>query len=286
MWPTYENRLQGTGRDGMSIGQQYSAQGSICTLSKPDGKQEAGYYFDQNKTVPAFSTYLTFNTIGLSPEQARDTHYDIVFEASDDKGIAEGDFIYDVHSVSAVSLYEAKISSYHGKGGKVTIPKSMTFTTFDERQVEVPVVEMGPAAFANSKGDIRSLNFLENDGLKNLNVNRSSSTNPFYGINRTAMIYLPDNHGHTASNGEVNVVIGTHCDNLLVIEGLDFEPPYARHRTTAPSKPVTMDRAGGPAWPTPCVFLSSQSCRQALTTHATRSLPSTGSAMSTGTRRK
>ena len=226
MWPTYENRLQGTGRDGMSIGQQYSAQGSICTLSKPDGKQEAGYYFDQNKTVPAFSTYLTFNTIGLSPEQARDTHYDIVFEASDDKGIAEGDFIYDVHSVSAVSLYEAKISSYHGKGGKVTIPKSMTFTTFDERQVEVPVVEMGPAAFANSKGDIRSLNFLENDGLKNLNVNRSSSTNPFYGINRTAMIYLPDNHGHTTSNGEVNVVIGTHCDNLLVIEGLDFEPPY------------------------------------------------------------
>ena len=226
MWPTYENRLQGTGRDGMSIGQQYSAQGSICTLNKPDGKQEVGFHFDQNKTVPAFSTYLTFNTIGLSPEQARDTHYDIVFEASDDKGIAEGDFIYDVHSVSAVSLYEAKISSYHGKGGKVTIPKSMTFTTFDERQVEVPVVEMGPAAFANSKGDIRSLNFLENDGLKNLNVNRSSSTNPFYGINRTAMIYLPDNHGHTTSNGEVNVVIGTHCDNLLVIEGLDFEPPY------------------------------------------------------------
>ena len=226
MWPTYENRLQGTGRDGMSIGQQYSAQGSICTLNKPDGKQEAGFHFDQNKTVPAFSTYLTFNTIGLSPEQARDTHYDIVFEASDDKGIAEGDFIYDVHSVSAVSLYEAKISSYHGKGGKVTIPKSMTFTTFDERQVEVPVVEMAPAAFANSKGDILSLNFLENDGMNGLTVNRSSSTNPFYGINPTAMIYLPDNHGHTASNGEVNVVIGTHCDNLLVIEGFDFEPPY------------------------------------------------------------
>lgn len=226
MWPTYENRLQGTGRDGMSIGQQYSAQGSICTLNKPEGKQEAGFHFDQNKTVPAFSTYLTFNTIGLTPEQARDTHYDIVFEASDDKNITDGDYVYDVHSVSAVSLYAAKISSYHGKGGKITIPKSMNFTTFDERQVEVPVVEMGPAAFANSKGDIRSLNFLENDGMNGLTVNRSSSTNPFYGVNRSAMIYLPDNHGHTAVNGEVNVVIGTHCNNLLVIEGLDFEPPH------------------------------------------------------------
>ena len=226
MWPTYENRLQGTGRDGMSIGQQYSAQGSICTLNKPDSKQEAGFHFDQNKTVPAFSTYLTFNTIGLTPEQARDTHYDIVFEASDDKNITDGDYVYDVHSVSAVSLYAAKISSYHGKGGKITIPKSMNFTTFDERQVEVPVVEMGPAAFANSKGDILSLNFLENDGMNGLTVNRSSSTNPFYGVNRSAMIYLPDNHGHTAVNGEVNVVIGTHCNNLLVIEGLDFEPPY------------------------------------------------------------
>lgn len=226
MWPTYENRLQGTGRDGMSIGQQYSAQGSICTLNKPNGKQETGYYFDQNKTVPAFSTYLTFNTIGLTPEQARDTHYDIVFEVSDDKNVTDGDFIYNVHSVSAVNLYSAKIASYQGKGGKVTIPHSMTFTTFDERQVEVPIEEMGPAAFAGSKGDIRSLNFLENDGMKNLNVNRSSSTNPFYGVNRSAMIYLPDNHGHTAANGEVNVVIGTHCDNLLVIEGLDFEPPH------------------------------------------------------------
>ena len=226
MWPTYENRLQGTGRDGMSIGQQNSAQGSICTLSKPEGKQEVGFHFDQNKTVPAFSTYLTFNTIGLTPEQARDTHYDIVFEASDDKNVTDGDYVYDVHSVSAVSLYSAKIASYHGKGGKIAIPKSMTFTTSDEQQVEVPVVEMGPAAFANSKGDIKSLNFLENDGMNGLTVNRSSSTNPFYKLNRATMVYLPDNHGHTAANGEVNVVIGTHCDNLIVTEGRDFEPPY------------------------------------------------------------
>ena len=225
MWPAYENRLEGTGRDGMRIGQQYSAQGSVCTLGRPDGKQEAGYYFDQNKTVQPFSTYLTYNTIGLTPEQARDTHYDIVFEYSDEKDVADGDFTYNVQGYSAVDIYSVKISSYQGQGGKVTIPDSMLFTAFGERQLTLPVEGMAPAVFAKNKNDILSLNFLES-GVKNLTVDRSREDNPFYGLNRSTMIYMPDNHGHAAANGEVNVVIGTHCDNLLVTEDWDFEPPY------------------------------------------------------------
>jgi len=224
MWPLYENRLQGTGRDGMRIGQKGSAQGFILTLQKVSGKSQPLFYYDQNAMLPPYSTYLTYNTTGMTPEQARDTHYDIVYDATDTKDITDGDFTYDVHSVSAINLYAAKLKAYHGEGGVVTIPGTITFTTSDERQLTLPVETMAPAAFADSRGDIRSLNFLES-GLKNLSVNRSRQDNPFFGLDRRTIIYMPDGQGHTTAKDEVNVVIGHGCNELLITEGWDFEPP-------------------------------------------------------------
>lgn len=56
-------------------------------------------------------------------------------------------------------------------------------------------------------------------------VNRAFADNPFYGMSRSTIIYLPA--GHSAADGEVNAVVGDVAQGLKLTDGWDFNPPVA-----------------------------------------------------------
>ena len=78
-WPLYANRLVAVDRNGRWINQRDAAQGNILTLGyAPDG-QTVGFYPEKGKTIEPYKAYLTYNTIGLDPAIAANSHYDIIY---------------------------------------------------------------------------------------------------------------------------------------------------------------------------------------------------------------
>lgn len=75
-WPMYENRLVGTDRNGLPIYQSASAQGSI--LSPATGSANALQFdYDRHSRILPYHAYLTYNTVGMSLEQAQRSYYDV-----------------------------------------------------------------------------------------------------------------------------------------------------------------------------------------------------------------
>lgn len=75
-WPMYQNRLVGTDRNGMPIYQHTSAQGSI--LSPTTGTDNAlRFDYDRRRRIPPYHAYLTYNTVGMSLEQAQRCYYEV-----------------------------------------------------------------------------------------------------------------------------------------------------------------------------------------------------------------
>ena len=61
-WKMYENRLNGVGRDGMSVNQGDSDRGSILTLGY-NSSGTLGFFFYKGSRIPPYRAYLTYNWV-------------------------------------------------------------------------------------------------------------------------------------------------------------------------------------------------------------------------------
>ena len=78
-WPIYENRLVAVDRNGRWINQKDAAQGSIVTLGYSANGKDFGFYPEKSSRLEPYKAYLTYNTVGLDPAIARNSHYDIIY---------------------------------------------------------------------------------------------------------------------------------------------------------------------------------------------------------------
>jgi hypothetical protein len=72
--------------------------------------------------------------------------------------------------------------------------------------------------------NLKLIDFSECESLKSITVNRTAAGNPFYGVSDKTMIYLPSRPGFAAAQGQKNVVIGGVGTELVLTDGMDFDP--------------------------------------------------------------
>ena len=63
----------------------------------------------------------------------------------------------------------------------------------------------------------------ESETATTYTADRHDPESPFYGISQSTIVYLPD--GHTAADGEPNIVINGTANSLILNDDWDFNPP-------------------------------------------------------------
>ncbi len=63
----------------------------------------------------------------------------------------------------------------------------------------------------------------ESDTHTTYTADRHDPDSPFYGLSQSTIVYLPD--GHTAADGEPNIVINGTANSLILNDDWDFNPP-------------------------------------------------------------
>ena len=146
------------------------------------------------------------------------------------------------------------IVSKNGSTLHMVIPDASTYYGDEEGQFEIPtsISALAPGALddtpwlteltASSLTTISAPSFQNCDNLKfidfsacsyldNITVDRTAAGTPFYGVDDKTFIYLPSSSN--AAKGQKNVVIGNTGTELLLTEGMDFDPKVAFSFTTA-----------------------------------------------------
>lgn len=224
-WPVSENRLEGVRRSGMELNQMHSAQGSIHT---PQMNAEGEMYFHHEKEnlIEAYHAYLPYNTVGQDAAVAANAHYDVVSALRSGGEITVDDLTFQVGLLRNNDGSEdalARLLRNGKKEGNVTVP-SYIEATVDGKMKELDVTQIDKNAFRDASP--WSIDLSECSMLEPLVVNRSAKGNPFQFVSDKTIVYLPDDMGHVAAEGEPNVVVGMDCEQLNLTDGYDFVPPY------------------------------------------------------------
>ena len=223
-WPVYENRLEGVRRSGMELNQMHSAQGSIQT---PQMNADGEMYFHHEKEniIEAYHVYLPYNTVGQDAAVAANAHYDVVSALRSGGEVTVDDLTFQVGLLRNNDGSEdalARLLRNGKKEGNVTVPGYIE-ATVDGKMKELDVIQIDKNAFRDASP--WSIDLSECNMLEPLVVNRSANGNPFQYVSDKTIVYLPDDMGHAAADGEPNVVIGMNCEQLNLTDGYDFVPP-------------------------------------------------------------
>lgn len=215
-WPVYGNRLIGVNREGMRVNQGDSEQGSILTLQHPTDKK-IGFYHEKKKTIEPYHCYLTFNTVDMNPELAKQTYYELVDAEGNSIYKTKGDYQYKVVTLAPDSVKYAVLTRYEGNGGYIKVP-----CKYDE---ETPVTGIDKAVFSHTHGTINSIDMTEMSNLEAFYSDRDDWEKPLGGLQNQTIVYT--NVGQTTHT--TNVVVGDECSDLRLYEGVDFYAPYDFH---------------------------------------------------------
>ena len=233
-WKMYQNRLNGSGADGIPIYAEDSAEGGIYSLQ--NHKQYGIPYFDycQDEMFPPYHAYLPYNSIGDDLEMG--VHFLLSQE------INVGDFqMYAIPNSNSSGdglspTYTGVLSDYDGTDHNIVVPASFKASVFDGEPTDILIEGLGPNIFADPENEIWSVDFTQiakplkaydfQKGMmkKEIVVDRHTENNPFYGLDKQAYIYL--NSADDIGSYESNVVIDGRCDYLDLIENRDFMPPF------------------------------------------------------------
>ena len=233
-WPLYENRLVGTDRDGLPLNQSTSAQGSIMTPAYSADGTVVGFYHDRTKQVEPYKAYLPYNTVGMDKDIARNAHYDVIYTWQREQRVAVGDFVFDVYRKQTDQSGKAVLATYTGEGHHVVVPATITAAN-----TQYDVVQVASRAFADKK-----LWTLDMSALKKMEpvvTDRTVKDSPLSAVDSTTIVYLPEGKGKPADN----VVVGSECGKLRLIDGRDFQPLVEFSATSAVlDREFAADRSG------------------------------------------
>ena len=73
--------------------------------------------------------------------------------------------------------------------------------------------------------NLKFIDFSACSYLDNITVDRTAESNAFYGVSDKTFIYLPSSC--SAAQGQKNVVIGNVGTELVLTDGMDFDPRVA-----------------------------------------------------------
>ena len=132
--------------------------------------------------------------------------------------VYDRDFVYEV--IEGDEGFELIASEYKGDGGQVVVPYGVTAKVAGKERY-MHVVDIGSNVFKEKGADILSIDLGGCDYLWGTWVDRGMDGNPFYGVNPTAVIFLPKDKGNKAPN----VVLGDECQRLILKEGAAFQVP-------------------------------------------------------------
>lgn len=221
-WNLYENKLIGTDEHGLKLGQQHSAQGSILSPALNE-QGELCFRYDQNDSIPPFHAYITYNTVSKEGEEATNPHYDVAMAVVDMGMFSEGDYTFSIHHDVIDDYYMATIIQYDGQDRNIVVPQ---YLHHGDMTAEVTQIGARAFAYANSQNKICNIDLSQCYSLEPICVDREDKSNPFYRVNRSTYIYLPDGIGCSAAPEQANVIIGNQCELLLIDWDWDFIPPY------------------------------------------------------------
>ena len=216
-WPMWANQLIGTDRHGMPVYQQHSAQGSILTPQNSGNR--FGFYYDKQSELPPYHAYITYNTVGKDEATARNSHYDVVYDLEiAANAFANGDFTYRIIHQQSKGDYMATLTNYTGQGGCVVVPPTVDWG----QQSQVPVKKLGAGVFSHSNNTIYSIDMSTLEDMEAVSTDRTAAEAPFFGVDPSTIIYLPDGKATEADN----VVVGPLCKKISITDKWDFVPPY------------------------------------------------------------
>ena len=228
-WKMYENRLNGAGIDGLPVYQEDSSEGGVYTLQKASvGEQSVGgdlqsptigFFIHREEMVDPFHAYLPYNSIGDQLDQG--VYFALAYGVADENNL----------TYWACPDGQAIVSGYQGEGNEnLVVPETITASStpqlLNSSTASYNVTQIDQAFLRNNKTNVWSIDFTKNSLIKNVNVDRSNEKNPFYGLDKRTIVYLPEGQGFSAAEGEQNVVIGTQCQHLALTDGWGFQPPY------------------------------------------------------------
>ena len=214
-WKMYENRLNSVGIDGLPVYQEDSSEGGVYTLQK-DADGTVGFFIHREEMVAPYHAFLPYNSIGDQLEQG--VYFRLATKTADPNNL----------TYWACPDGYAILTGYEGQGDEhLVVPERISATLpAATAPASFTVTEIDPAILSDNTASIWSIDFTKNTQIKDIHVDRSDKQSPFYKSDPRTILYLPEDRGFTAAEGEQNVVIGTECRKLALTDGWAFQPPY------------------------------------------------------------
>lgn len=206
-----------TTKHTISLGNDYEFAGSVAAMSAAEAASANVYKMGEipilwtipypSEDVPAFRAFFRAtadkqSAIMLSLQHFYDENFEYELEFDDNDN------------------YVLVVSEYKGDGGHVTVPSTLTVTLKGEER-ELPIVDINGNVFAEKGNDILSIDLSQCEHLLGVWVDRDMESTSFYGLNSSALIFLPEGKGNKAPN----VVLGGECQRLVLKEGTAFQSP-------------------------------------------------------------
>ena len=214
-WPVYQNCLIGAPRDGLDLNQATAEQGSILTPQVKDGK--AGFYPEKKTMIEPYHCYLTFNTVGMTPEAAKNSYYDLVRSEQTLRSETQGDYTFAVKQLKPDGKPYAELTSYNGAGGNIVVPAMLSDNT--------PVTNIAGEAFYNPERTISSIDMTGMIYLEPFDTYRKDRNSPIAYTDDYTLVYVPQGKATAGTN----VIVGDQCADLKLFDGHDFYAPFEFH---------------------------------------------------------
>ena len=164
-------------------------------------------------------------TLPASDKGIASLHFDISVDNQEENKMLENeDYDFSVYYNKVIDYDVATLTNYKGEGGILEVPDSISFS-MDKSNITLAVNSIGPNVFSHVGDQIEVIDMSRCSELAPFATDRTIPGTPFFGLNESALVYLPDVTTQPADN----VVIDGMCSKLVLNDQFGFTPLYDFH---------------------------------------------------------